>query len=96
MATFIVEHRLPGLRREHLERVHRALADSSRRLSTGPDRVRYVRSLVIPARGVCVCVFEASSSELVQRVNEVAQVPFAAIDEGLAIERPGAAGLPPD
>lgn len=89
MATFIVEHRLPGLRGEHLAAVHRALAESSRRLSIGPDRVSYVRSILVPARGACVCVFEATSSDLVRRVNEVAQVPFVALDEALTFENPG-------
>jgi hypothetical protein len=34
-------------------------------------------------------VFQATSEDLVRRVNEVAQVPFESIDEIVAFEEPG-------
>lgn len=89
MATYIVERRLQGLRPEQLSAVHRALAESSRRLSVGEDRVRYLRSMFAPGRALCLCVFQATSEDLVTRVNEVAQVPFESIDEALNFEEPG-------
>lgn len=89
MAIFIVERRLPELSLEHLAAAHRALAESSRRLSMGGDSVRYLRSTFSPALGRCLCVFEASSRDLVRRVNEVAQVPFERIEEAVHFEDPG-------
>jgi Protein of unknown function (DUF4242) len=89
VATYIVERRLQGLRREQLFAVHRALAESSRRLSVGEERVRYVRSMFAPEPALCLCVFQATSQDLVRRVNEVAQVPFESIDEVLNFEEPG-------
>ena len=89
MAIFIVERRLQGLSPEHLAALHRALAESSRRLSAGEDSVRYLRSMIAPARALCLCVFQATSGDLVRRVNEVAQVPFESIDEAMNFEDPG-------
>ena len=89
MATFIVERRLQGLSPEHLAALHRALAESSRRLSVGEDRVRYLRSMFAPGRALCICVFQATSGDLVRRVNEVAQVPFESIEEVVNFEEPG-------
>lgn len=89
MAIFIVERRLQGLSPEHLAALHRALAESTRRLSAGEDSVRYLRSMIAPARALCLCVFQANSGDLVRRVNEVAQVPFESIDEAMNFEDPG-------
>jgi hypothetical protein len=90
VAIFIVERRLPELSLEHLAMAQRALADSSRRISMGGDSVRYLRSTFSPAIGRCVCMFEATSKDLVRLVNEVAQVPFDRIDEAVHFEDPGA------
>ena len=89
---FIVQRTLPGLRPEHLAAVHRALPESSRRLSVGGERVRYLRSTFAPARAVAFCLFHATSEDLVRRVNDVAQVPFDRIDEALEFESPGRIG----
>jgi hypothetical protein len=89
VAVFIVERKLRGLRADQLTAVHRALAESSRRLSVGEDSVRYLRSMFAPERALCLCVFLATSRDLVRRVNEVAQVPFESIDEAVNFEDPG-------
>ena len=89
VAIFIVERRLPELSFEHLVVAHRALAESSRRISTGGDSVRYLRSTFSPAGGRCICMFEATSKDLVRRVNEVAQAPFKQIEEAISFEDPG-------
>jgi Nickel responsive protein SCO4226-like len=93
VAVFVVERTLPGISLEHLAAAHRALAESSRRLSSGDDQVRYLRSTFAPARARCLCVFEATSGDLVRRVNEVAQVPFVSIDEAIEFDVSGS-GMP--
>jgi hypothetical protein len=89
VAIFIVERRLQGLSPEHLAALHRALAESARRLSADEDSVSYLRSMFAPNRARCLCVFQATSGDLVRRVNEVAQVPFESIDEAINFEDPG-------
>jgi hypothetical protein len=89
VTIFIVERRLPELSLDNLIVAHRALAESSRRISLGGDSVRYLRSTFTPAGGKCLCMFGALSLDLVRRVNEVAQVPFDRIDEAVHFEDPG-------
>ena len=91
VAVFLVERRLPGMSLAHLAAAHRALAASARRLSSGGDRVRYLRSTFVPADARCLCAFEATSGELVRRVNELAQVPFVSIQEAIEFQDPGSA-----
>jgi Protein of unknown function (DUF4242) len=93
VAVFVVERTLPGMSLEHLAAAHRALAESARRLSSGDSHVRYLRSTFAPARARCLCVFEATSEDLVRRVNEVAQVPFVSIEEAIEFRAPGS-GMP--
>lgn len=88
LPMFIVERCMPGMSPEHLAAAHRALAESARRLSPAGDRLRYLRSTLVPGRARCLFVFEATSEDLVRRVNEVAQVPFDSIDEAIELENP--------
>ena len=93
VAVFLVERRLPGMSLEDVAAARRALAASARRLSSGGNRVRYLRSTFVPAHARCLCVFEATSGDLVRRVNEVAQVPFVSIEEAIEFQAPRS-GMP--
>jgi len=86
VAIFIVQRTLPGLRLDQLSAIHRAVAESSHRLSVGGDSVRCLRSMYLPTRALCVSVFVATSRDLVSRVNDVAQLPFDSIDEALTVD----------
>lgn len=87
--VFVVERRLPGVDPDRLAGVHRALAESARRLSGRGDVVRYLRCTFIPGASRCLCVFEADNADLVRRVNEVAQVPFDRIEEAFDFDVTG-------
>ena len=91
VAIFIVRRTLPGLDSSNLAKLHRALAESARRLTAHGDPVAYLRCLYAPERGDLLCVFRAASEDAVRRVNEVAQVPFDCIESGLDFTRPGRA-----
>jgi len=54
-----------------------------RRATTEGARLQYVRSIYVPSRGQCLCVFKADSADVVARVNEIAQAPFTSIDEAI-------------
>jgi exonuclease VII large subunit len=88
MPMFVVNRYLPDLTAEQLGVLRRALSEAARRVSAEGQFVRYLRSTYVPARGRCVCVFTANTADAVARANEVAQVPFSAIDE--AVEAPPA------
>jgi hypothetical protein len=81
MTMYLVERTLPGLTVADLAEAQLALVASCARLSARGSRVRYLRSLLVPDRGRCLCLFEAGAAELVARANDTAQFPFTRIDE---------------
>jgi hypothetical protein len=83
MGMFVVYRQMPGLTPVHLSALHRAVTVAARRATTEDARLQYVRSIYVPSRGQCLCVFEAESAEVVARVNEIAQAPFSSIEEAI-------------
>jgi Protein of unknown function (DUF4242) len=90
MPTFAVSRYLPDLTVEQLSALRRALTEAARRASAEGRAVRYLRSVYLPGGNRCVCYFTADDADAVARVNEVAQVPFTAIDESAALPPPEA------
>jgi hypothetical protein len=89
MPIFTVHRYLPGLTPEQLGTLQKALTEAARRVSAEGQPVRYLRTIYVPARGHCVCVLAASNAEAVARAVELAQLPFAAIDEALEVRAAG-------
>lgn len=83
MRMFVVYRQLPGLTPASLHALGRALTEAAGRAQAEGERLRYVRSIYIPSRGQCLCVFAAETADVIARVNEIAQVPFTSIDEAL-------------
>lgn len=83
MGMFVVYRQLPGLTSVHLRALRRALTEAARRATTEGSRLQYVRSIYVPSRGQCLCVFDAESAEVVAWVNEIAQAPFTSIEEAI-------------
>ena len=88
---FLVERALSGLTLEQVRVAFRATADAVRREVARGARIRYLRSTFAPADGRCLCLFEAPDAELVRRVNDTAQFPFARIAAVIEFQDPGAA-----
>ena len=86
--TYVVDRSLPGLTPKHLRGMQNALAEASRRLSASGSPVSYRGTTFLPARFRCLCLFEAYSLDVVRTVNEIAQVPFVAIEEAMYIPCP--------
>lgn len=80
-----MERTLPGLTLQQLGVAQVALLEGSKRLRAGGEKVRYIRSTFIPGQSRCLCLFEAENGELVKRVNDVAQFPFARIEQVLEL-----------
>jgi hypothetical protein len=96
VTLYIVEHRLKDVGEGHLAALRGALAEITQRLNVGDDgeSIRYVRSTVVAAEDRCICLFDATSEQLVRRANELAQVPIASIAQAVDYpmeEAPGSA-----
>ena len=83
MAVYMVERDLPGVTIEQLGAAQKAAIEKGKEFTSDGKDVRYIRSIFVPGESKCMCLFEASSPELVREVNEAAQIPFTRIKEAL-------------
>ena len=74
MAVYIVERNLPGITMDQLAAAQKAAIDTGQEFTAKGKSVRYIRSVFVPGDSRCMCLFEASSPELVKEVNDAAQI----------------------
>ncbi len=90
-SLFLVERALSGLTLDQVRVAFRATADAVGREVARGASIRYLRSTFAPADGRCLCLFEAPDAELVRKVNDTAQFPFARIAAVIEFHDPGTA-----
>ena len=83
MAVYMVERDLKGITMDELGAAQKAAIETSQKFTSEGKPVRYIRSTFVPGDSRCMCLFEASSQELVKDVNETAGIPFTGIVEAL-------------
>ena len=83
MAVYMVNRELPGITMDQLGAAQKAAIETSQQFTADGRPVRYIRSTFVPGNSNCMCLFEASSSDLVKQVNETANIPFTGIVEAL-------------
>ncbi len=83
MTVFMVERDLTGLTMEQLAGAQKAAIETSNKFTAEGKPVRYIRSTYVTGYARCMCLFEASSQDLVKDVNETAGLPFNGIVEAL-------------
>jgi len=85
MHCFLVERNLPRMTDASLVALRRALREATRRVSTPEAPVRYLASMYLPSTDTCLCLFEASSAQLVRAANATAQAPVRTILEAVVM-----------
>ena len=103
MPTYLVERVLPGATIDAVEAIRYAAQRACDDFAAAGKTVRYLRSTFTPGESRCRCLFQASTVDLIQELNDVAQIPYSrivlAVD--LAAEEPtggngsGAGGIGP-
>ncbi len=83
MTVYMVERDLTGLTMEQLAGAQKAAIETSNKFTAEGKPVRYIRSTYVTGDARCMCLFEASSQDLVKDVNETAGLPFNGIVEAL-------------
>lgn len=83
MTVYMVERSLKGISMSDLGKAQQGAIATSQQFSADGTPVRYIRSTFVPETGACMCLFEASNSEAVKRVNEQAGIPFDRVTEAL-------------
>jgi hypothetical protein len=75
----MVERSLPGATMASIHALRQAEADACRAFADEGRPVCYLRSIFTPGESRCRCLFEAPDADLVQAVNEAAQIPYSRI-----------------
>jgi Protein of unknown function (DUF4242) len=83
MAVYMVDRHLPGITPEQLGAAQRAAITAGEEFTARGKLVRYIRSTFVPEEARCMCLFEATTRELVKEVNDAAQLPYVRIVEAL-------------
>ena len=83
MPVYMVDRDLPGITMDQLAAAQRAAIEKSRQFTAEGKPVRYIRSTFVPGEAHCMCLFEASTPDLVRQVNEAAQIPFTRVSEAV-------------
>jgi hypothetical protein len=83
MPVYMVERDLPGITIEQLGAAQKAAIEKGKEFTANGKDVRYIRSVFVPGDSKCMCLFEASSPDLVRELNEEAKIPFTQIKEAL-------------
>lgn len=81
MSVYMVDRNLPGITMEQLAAAQKAAIETGKRLTAAGKSVRYIRSTFVPSESRCMCLFEASSSDLVKQLNDEAKIPYSRIVE---------------
>jgi hypothetical protein len=79
MPVYLVERDLPGATMTQVGALREAAQRSCDAIAARGRPVRYLRSTFVPGESRCLCVFEAPNADLVQEVNEAAQLPYGRV-----------------
>ena len=79
MSVFMVDRELPGISMEQLAGAQKAAIQTCNEMTAAGKAVRYIRTTFVPGESHCMCLFEASSQELVKEANDTAKLPYKQI-----------------
>jgi len=79
MPIYMVERVLPGATIDAVEAIRRAAQSACADFASAGKAVRYLRSTFTPGDSRCRCLFQAPTVDLVQELNDAAQIPYSRI-----------------
>ena len=83
MTVYMAERNLAGIAMDDLAQAQRSAIAEAETMTAEGTEVRYIRTTFLPDEGKCMCLFEAESAEVVERLNRAAELPFERIVEAL-------------
>jgi len=90
--TFLVEHYRPGLSSDELGAWAARMRETAGEMEREGKAVRYLRGTIVPTDESLLCIYEATSEELVRDAYARAGIPFeritAVIPDGATAEWP--------
>jgi hypothetical protein len=88
MPVYMVDRNLNGISMDALAAAQRSAIDTAATMRADGADIRYLRSTFVPGSGRCLCLFEASDEQAVERLNKSASLPFEQITEALDLPAP--------
>jgi hypothetical protein len=88
MPVYLVERILPGASMDAVQAIRRAAEDACRAFAAEGKPVHYLRSTFTPGDSRCRCLFEAANAELVEELNQAAQIPYSRVIIAVDVELP--------
>lgn len=79
MTVFMVERDLKGIGMDALAAAQKAAISKAAEMTGTGVSIRYIRSTFAPEDGRCMCLFEASSKEAVEKLNTDAGLPYSRV-----------------
>ena len=76
MSVYMVERSLAGISMDDLAGAQQAAIRKADEMNAAGTSVSYIRTTFAPEDGRCMCLFEATSAEDVQRLNDEAGLPY--------------------
>jgi Protein of unknown function (DUF4242) len=83
MAVYMVERNLKGIAMKDLATAQQAAISTANAYAFKGTPIRYIRSTFAPEDGRCMCLFEATSADVVKRLNDEAKLPYSRVVEAL-------------
>lgn len=96
MPIYLVERRVPGATLSSVAAMQQAAGVVCQARAAQGQPVRYLRSIYTPGESCCRCLFEAPTADLVQEVNEAAQLPYSRIILAMELALDATTGSPPE
>lgn len=88
MPLYVVERVLPGASIDAVQAIRRAAEAACRAFVAEGKPVHYLRSTFTPGDSRCRCLFEAANADLVEELNQEAQIPYSRIVIAVDVELP--------
>jgi hypothetical protein len=76
VTTYVVEHYWPGITADAFRSAVKQVRATARAMARGGAPIRYLHSTLVPADEAAFCVFNATSSELIEHLYTRAGVRF--------------------
>lgn len=83
MTVYMVERNLKGISMTDLAGAQQAAIKTAQDMTAQGSKISYIRSTFAPDDGRCMCLFDGTSKEQVQELNDTASLPYHRVVEAL-------------
>lgn len=83
MTVYMVERNLKGISMTDLAGAQKVAIKTAQDMTAQGSKISYIRSTFAPDDGRCMCLFDGTSKEQVQELNDTAGLPYHRVVEAL-------------